>query len=146
LYYLGDDSGYDLLEHFINHRERSIPEIEKIWGVHIIRGRPFHETLLYLRSPRIEELLLARLRNSVREVDMHALAIARDREREVLPILVDHLNATNRVTRNDANEMLKRLTGQDFKFSPWRYPLAGKQIEALERWRAYVDEYLGEKK
>ena len=66
--------------------------------------------------------------------------------REVLPILVEHLNATNRGTRNDANEMLKRLTGQDFKFSPWRYPLAGKQIEALECWRAYVDEYLGEKK
>jgi hypothetical protein len=114
--------------------------------MHIRSGRPFHETLLYLRSPRIEELFLERLRNSVREVDMHALAIARDHEREVLPILVGHLNAHGRVTRNDAHEMLKRLTGQDFKFSPWRYPLAGKQIEALESWRAYVDEYLGEKK
>ncbi len=146
LYYLGDDSGYDLLEHFIKHGERSVPEIEKLWQAHISWGRPFHETLLYLRCPRIEELFLERLRNGVREVDMRALAIASAREREVLPILVEHLNSGSRVTRNEANEMLKRLTGQDFEFSPWRYPLAGKQIEAFECWRAYVDEYLGEKK
>jgi hypothetical protein len=136
LYYLGDDSGNDLLEHFIKHTERSAPEIEKLWAVHIRRGRPFHEALLYLRSPWTEELFLERLRNGVRKVDMQALTIARARQREVLPILVEQLNSRNRVTRDEANKMLKRLTGQDFGYSPWRYPLAGKQIEAVERWRS----------
>lgn len=135
LHYLGDDSGQDLLEHFIKHTERSVPEIEKLWGVHLRRGRPFHEALLYLRSPQIEELFLERLRNGVQRADMQALAIAQARQREVLPILVEHLNSRNRVTRDEANKMLKRLTGQDFGYSPWRYPLAGKQIEAVERWR-----------
>jgi hypothetical protein len=140
LYYLGDDSGYDLLEHFINHTERTVPEIEKHWHIYMLNldrslGRPFHEALLYLRSPRIEELFLERLRNGVRKADMQVLTIARARQREVLPILVEHLNSRNRVTRDEANKMLKRLTGQDFGYSPWRYPLADKQIEAVERWR-----------
>ncbi|MBL7152818.1 MAG: hypothetical protein ISS79_03815 [Phycisphaerae bacterium] len=161
LRYLGDDGGHDLLEHFINHTERSVPEIEKHWGMSwgnldTSRGRPFHEALLYLRSPQTEELFLERLRNGVREVDMRALAIARAREREVLPILVEHLNSGNGVTRDAANgvtrdaahEMLKRLTSQDFGYGyapSWGYPLGDEQIEAVERWSAYVVEYLAER-
>jgi len=149
LYYLGDDTGYDLLELFIKHEKHSVPETKKFWLRNIWNwdahwGRPFYEALLYLRSPQIEELFLDRLRNGVRKEDMQALTIARQRQREVLPILVEHLNSRGRGTRDDANKMLKRLTGEDFGFSPWRYPLAGKQIEALDNWRAYVDEYLAE--
>ncbi len=160
LRYLGDDSGHDLLEHFINHTERSVPEIKEHWSMYwrnmdTSRGRPFHEALLYLRSSQTEELFLERLRNGVREADMWALAIARAREREVLPILVDHLNSGNGVTRDAANgvsrdaahEMLKRLTGQDFGYGwkpSWGYPLDGEQIEAVEAWRDYVDEYLAQ--
>lgn len=153
LYYLGDDGGHDILEHFINHTERSIPEIEEHWSISwgnldTFGGRPFHEALLYLRSPQTEELFLERLRNDVRKVDMRALAIARAREREVLPILVEHLNSGNGVTRDAAHEMLKRLTSQDFGYGwqpSWGYPLNDEQIEAVERWRAYVDEYLAER-
>jgi len=160
LRYLGDDGGHDVLEHFINHTERSIPEIEEHWSMSwwnldTSGGRPFHEALLYLRSPQIEELLLERLRNSVQEVDMRALEIAQARQRDVLPILVEHINSGSRetrdvangATRNAAHEMLKRLTGQDFGYGwkpSWGYPLDGEQIEAVERWRAYVDEYLAE--
>jgi hypothetical protein len=148
LCYLGDDSGHDLLEYFINHTERSIPEIGRYWRIRYGAwtdpgADPFHEALLYLRSSQTEELFLERLRNGVREADMRALAIARAREREVLPILVEHLNSGNRETRDNAHEMLKRLTGQDFGYGPgWQYPLAGEQIEAVEHWRSYVADYL----
>lgn len=164
LRYLGDDGGHDVLEHFINHTERSIPEIDKHWSMRwwnldTSGGRPFHEALLYLRSSQTEELFLERLRNGVRKADMRALAIARARQRDVLPILVEHLNsgsrvkhdaandAANGVNRDAAHEMLKRLTGQDFGYGwqpSWGYPLNDEQIEAVERWRAYVDEYLAE--
>ncbi|MHC4648144.1 MAG: HEAT repeat domain-containing protein, partial [Planctomycetota bacterium] len=133
LYYLGDDTGYDLLQHFINHTERTVPEIEKywardMWNLHTRWGKPFHEALLYLRSPQTEELFLQRLRNGVRRADMQALAIAQARKPQVLPILVEHLTSPNRVTRRDANEMLKRLTGRNFEFNPWK-PV-GRQSEA----------------
>jgi hypothetical protein len=147
LYYLGDDTGYDLLELFIKHKKHSIPETKKFWLRNIWNwdarwGRPFYEALLYLRSPQIEELFVERLRNGIRKEDMQAVEIARAREQEALPILLEHLNNRDRVTRDEANKMLKTLTGQDFGFSPWRYPLAGKQIKAVEQWRAYVGDYL----
>jgi hypothetical protein len=158
LRYLGDDGGHDVLEHFINHTERSIPEIEEHWSMSWwnLDTSPFHEALLYLRSSQTEEPFLERLRNGVQEVDMRALEIAQARQSDVLPILVEHMNSGSRetrdvangATRNAAHEMIKRLTGQDFGYGwqpSWGYPLSDEQIEAVERWRAYVDEYLAER-
>jgi hypothetical protein len=36
--------------------------------------------------------------------------------------------------------MLKRLTGRNFEFNPWK-PV-GRQSEAVQRWRTYVEDYL----
>ncbi|MHC4647033.1 MAG: HEAT repeat domain-containing protein, partial [Planctomycetota bacterium] len=139
LYYLGDDSGYDLLEHFVNHTERSIPAIEARWHVDMHGGKPFHEAILYLRSPLTEDLFLERLRNGVGNGDKEALAIARSHQPEILPVLVEHLNSRGRTTRKNANQMLRQLTGKDFGFDPGKF--AFRQAEAIEQWRSYIEHY-----
>ncbi|MHC4387244.1 MAG: hypothetical protein ACYSX1_01405 [Planctomycetota bacterium] len=67
---------------------------------------------------------------------------AKQYERLLLPILVEQLNNTNRVTRKYVNALLKQLTGQDFGFEPDKFVL--QQIEAIDRWCAYVDDYLAQ--
>jgi hypothetical protein len=140
LYYLGDDTGYELLEHFINHTERSVPGIEMRWHVDMHGGKPLHDALVYLRSPDTDQLFLDRLRNGVGDKDIEAIEIAKAYEAEVLPILVDNLSSRHRGTRKNANDMLKRLTGKSFGFSPVMY--VGQQREAVEHWRSYVEQYL----
>jgi hypothetical protein len=140
LYYLGDDTGDDLLEHFINHTERSVPGIEMRWGVDMTGGEPFHATLLYLRSPQTDRLFIERLRNGVADKDIEALVIAEAYKNQVLPILVEHLTNRDRTTRKNAHNMLKRLTGQNFGFKPGEF--VSQQIEAIDHWRNYVEQYL----
>jgi len=142
LYYLGDDSGYDLLEHFVNHTERSVPGIEMRWHVDMHGGEPFHAALLYLRSPKTDQLFIGRLRNGVGDKDIEALVIAEAYKAEVLPILVEHLSSRNRTTRENAYDMLKGLTGKNFGFDPCRF--VGQQEESIEKWRSYVEQYLAE--
>ena len=57
LYSLGDDTGYELLEHFVNRTERSIPEIEMRWHIDMHGGRPFGDAVEYMKSPRTDALL-----------------------------------------------------------------------------------------
>jgi hypothetical protein len=139
LYYLGDESGYDLLEHFINHTERSIQQIEMRWRVDMHGGKPFHESLLYLRSPDTDQLFLHRLRNGVGDQDARAFEIVKAYKAEALPILVENLSNRHRGTRNKAKEMLNKLTGKSFGFDPGMY--AGQQQEAIEKWRSYIEGY-----
>jgi hypothetical protein len=142
LYYLGDDSGNELLEHFINHTERSVPGIEMRWHVDMSGGKPFHEALLYLRSPETDQLFIERLRNGVGDEDIKAIAIAETYKDQVLPILVEHLSSRDRTTREKSHDMLKRLTGKHFGFDPGKF--VGQQDEAIELWRSSVEQYLAE--
>ncbi|MHC4646760.1 MAG: HEAT repeat domain-containing protein, partial [Planctomycetota bacterium] len=63
LHYLGDDTGYELLEHFVNGAERSIPEVEMHVGRSWSVAEVFYRPLLYLRSARTDALLLESLRH-----------------------------------------------------------------------------------
>ncbi|HUT31238.1 MAG TPA: HEAT repeat domain-containing protein [Sedimentisphaerales bacterium] len=142
LYSLGDDTGYELLEYFVDGAERSIPELEQRWGGDIGSGEAFSPITGYLRSPRTDALLLECLRRG--GVDAYTLRSSSsffiDHEREILPILVDNLESKDRKVRSHASKVLKRVTGQDFGFKPERF--AGQQNEAVGRWRSYVEDYL----
>ena len=140
LYYLGDDSGYDLLEHFINHTERSIQQINLRWRIDMYGGQPFQEALLYLRSPRIDQLFLDRLRNGLGDRVIEAFGIVKAHKAQALPILVENLSSRHRGTRMKTKEMLNKLTGKSFGFDPGMY--VGQQQEAIEKWRSFVEDYL----
>jgi len=91
-------------------------------------------------------LLLEKLRYGLDSGDTYAFGISssfvEDYNGQILAILVDQLSSRDLTTRKYANEILKRLTGQDFGFQPERF--VGQQTEAIEKWRSYVDEYLDE--
>jgi hypothetical protein len=151
LYYLGDDTGSDLLEHFRNHTERSIPEIEMEWDPWKKCGEIFFQyPLMYLRSPRTEELLFERLRDLRHGFDTnyrggdygYGRASLKPHQQQVLPILVEQLDSEDREVRNCANRLLEELTGRDFGFRKDRF--AGQQDHIIERWRDYVDDYLAQ--
>jgi hypothetical protein len=151
LYCLGDDTGYELLQHFANGTARSLPQIHPMGG-HWIWHQIFEAPALYLRSPRTDELLLQSFRSSyfcpctfyaiAHKVGSGMCAFAREHEREVLPILVDQLSNRNPATRKYVNALLKHLTGEDFGFEPEKFAL--QQTDAIDRWRDYVDNYLAE--
>jgi hypothetical protein len=144
LYSLGDDTGYELLEYFLNDTERCIVELEERWGYDIGSHEAFSPLIGYLRSPRTDALLIECLRRG--RVDKYELypssPFFMDHEREILPILVDNLESKDRRARRYANGILKEVTGQDFGFKPDRF--VGQQTEAVERWRSYVEQYLEE--
>ncbi len=151
LYSVGDDTGFELLKHFVNHTERSVPEIEARWGVDLASGYGFQAAIATcLRSPRTDELLLERLRRGMDAADrkeymLHS-SFFRDYEHELLPVAIGHLSSKNRKSRRYAHDMLKSMTFfrklpvPDFGFNPDRFP--GQQDEAIERWRSYVEDYL----
>jgi HEAT repeat protein len=136
LYSIGDDTGHELLEHFVNGTERSIPEIEVLWHSGW-REEVFQVPVLYLGSPRTDALLLESFR---RHAPSCGPDIAKRYRREILPLLVDQLSNRDREARRKANASLKEVTGQDFGFQPDKFVL--QQTEAIERWRRHVKDYL----
>lgn len=149
LYYLGDDTGYELVEHFVNHTERSIPEVEMEWDPYKKCGEVFFQyPLMYLRSPRTEALLFERLRDLRHGFDTnyrcgdygYGCAFLKPHKQQILPILVEQLRSEDREVRKCANRLLKELTGRDFGFCKDRF--AGQQDDIIERWSSYVDDYL----
>ena len=92
-----------------------------------------------------DALLFEKLRHGLDSGDTYAFGISgfvEDYKGQILAILVDQLSSRDRTTRKYANEILKRLTGQDFGFEPDRF--VGQQDEVIEQWRTYVDNYLNE--
>jgi len=152
LYYLGDDTGYEYLEHFVNHTERSVPEIEIQWGrTWGSSDEVFQKPLLYLRSHRTDALLLESLRHSYFRPEgsytgddrrYYAYAFAKEYQKQILPILVDRLSSRDRTTRKYANKLLERLTAQDFGFQAEKFVC--QQEKAIGRWREYINDYLAD--
>lgn len=150
LYYLGDDTGYELVEHFVNHTERSIPEVEMEWDPYEKCGEVFFQyPLIYLCSPRTEALLFERLQDlrhgfntNYRPGDYgYGYAFLKQPRQQVLPILVEQLDSEYREVRKCANRLLKELTGRDFGFRDDRF--AGQQDQRIARWRGYIEQYIG---
>jgi HEAT repeat protein len=151
LYSLADDSGYELLEHFVNGTEFSLAQFEDFGGAWPWL-EVFEPSVVYLRSPGTDELLLESYRSShfhprpdydwADRIQHETYTFARQYERQLLPILVEQLNNRNRATRKYVNALLRRLTDQDFGFRADKYVL--QQDESIERWGAYVDDYLAQ--
>jgi hypothetical protein len=59
LHALGDDTAYDLIQHFAEATERALSEVEKRWFYDMSDG-VFTEPLRYLHSPRTDALLKTR--------------------------------------------------------------------------------------
>ncbi|MCC6490059.1 MAG: hypothetical protein IT364_21410 [Candidatus Hydrogenedentes bacterium] len=96
-----------------------------------------------LRSPEIDALYLDALRSGKHQFLPQSIVksgIANDRKSDVLPILVDLLSNRDQLLRGDANEALRRLTGQDFGYNGRE--VVAHQQDAIAKWRAYVEEYL----
>jgi HEAT repeat protein len=152
LYYLGDDTGYELLEHFVNGTERSIPEVEMHWGRSWSLAEVFHRPLLYLRSADTDALLLESLGHhgfphediggTGNDSRYYAYAFAKEYKHQILPILVEQLFSNDGKVRESADGLLRRLTGQNFGFQPDKFVF--QQTEPIERWRSYVEDYLAE--
>jgi HEAT repeat protein len=149
LYYLGDDTGYELLEHFVNGTQRSLPEVEMHLGRYWSLEEAFYMPLLYLRSPHTDALLLESLHHhgfphegiggTGNVSRYYAYAFAKEYKSQILPILVEQLAGRHRRT---AKSLLQRLTRQNFGFDADKYVL--QQTEPIERWRTYVDDYLAQ--
>jgi hypothetical protein len=148
LYYLGDDTGYELVEHFASHTERSVPDIEMQWDYWKGCSEIFQLPLMYLRSPRTDALLFRRIQDlrhwfstNFRLGDYgYGYAFLKEHKQQALPVIVEQLDSRNREARKCANRTLKELTGRDCGFRDDRF--AGQQDQVIHRWRAYVEEYL----
>jgi hypothetical protein len=125
LYSLGDDTGYELLEHFVNGTEHSIAEFEERVGGDIGENEAFYPIAIYLRSPRGDGLLLEYLRRT--GYAHFGTSFFADHARAVLPIVVHRLH--NPAHKNRRHET-QRFVGQ--------------QDEQIERWRSYVERYLAQ--
>jgi len=142
LYYNGDKTGERLLRHFVEGTHRSFPEIEIRWHVDLAGGTAFQSVInSYLRSELTDALLLEKLTYYVDNADTNIeSSFFKGYKREILGILIEQLNSSNRSTRGHAHDMLQKATGQNFGFQPDRY--AGQQEEAIQRWRAYITKEL----
>jgi hypothetical protein len=148
LYYLGDDTGNELVEHFANHTERSVHDIEMQWDYWKGCSEIFQLPLMYLRSPRTDALLFGRIQDlrhwfstNFRLGDYgYGYAFVKEHKQQALPVIVEQLVSKNREARKCANRTLKELTGRDFGFRDDRF--AGQQGQVIQRWRAYIEEYL----
>jgi hypothetical protein len=150
LYSLGDDTGYELIEHFVNHTERSVPEIELEWDQWKGCAEIYEWVLKYLASDRTKALLLERLRDLRHGYTTdwalgdygYGYEFLKEHRQHILPIIVEQLASTDRDTRDHADRLLRELTGRDFGFRDDRF--AGQQDDIIERWRTYIDDYLAE--
>lgn len=138
LYYLGDDTGYDLLAHFVNNTQRSVPDIELRWHWDLASGA-FQQAIKYLHSPRTDALMLEKMRHGLNHDTQYVCtgSFFEKYKSEVLGILVDQLSSKDRETRKEANSILQKLTGQDFGFQPSRF--SGQQEEAIAKWQKYIE-------
>ncbi|MBN1974051.1 MAG: hypothetical protein JW787_10465 [Sedimentisphaerales bacterium] len=156
LYYLGDDTGLELLKPIVNNTYLQTPEIAIRVSMDLSISDVFQEPILtYLRSKRTDALLLEKLSsylyigddNAVVEFaapdyfsDMnysyHAAAFCRDYTDQIIQILFMHLSSRDKESRTRANDYLKKLTGQDFGFDPAKYH--GFQENIVQQWKDYL--------
>lgn len=148
LYYLGDDTGRELVEHFVKHTERSLPDVEMHWDSHYGCDDLFRVPLMYLRSPRTDAILIESLNHFHHPFGTnrcggnygYGFAFLKQYKYETLPIIVEQLTSPSRKVRESANGILRDITGQDFGFN--KDTFAGQQDDIIERWRMYINNYL----
>lgn len=144
LYYNGDKTGYKLLRCIVEGTYFSVPDIAIRWGHDISDGTVFQDIIKsYLRNELTDALWLEKLTYYIDRADAEIMSdtniesgFFKDHRREILDIVVEQLDNRNLATRQFAQEILQKVTGQYFGFDSGRY--AGQQEEIIQRWREYL--------
>jgi hypothetical protein len=147
LYYLGDDTGWSIIEPLINntyieHSEVAI-QLERNFSMSSILQHPITRGLL--GSERTEALLIEKMRNYL-DLDQYALFVDPGNKNEttkffekykseIMPILIDQLSSPSAVTRAASIDFLRKITGKDFGFQP-KIQYSQKQI--IQQWKDYI--------
>ncbi|MBN2589073.1 MAG: hypothetical protein JXA96_04370 [Sedimentisphaerales bacterium] len=145
LYYLGDNTGQELIDAYVKGSYKQIPEYAIRNGYDYSDGQLFQAHIISsLRSEKTDALILEKLQNYVDFWDCHSMLssqINRDffeeYKKQILPILVNQLNNRNKDTCSNAHGILKEATGQDFGFDPEKYH--GYQDDIIQQWRDYIE-------
>ncbi|MDZ4858891.1 MAG: HEAT repeat domain-containing protein [Candidatus Hydrogenedentes bacterium] len=138
LYALGDDTGSELVVLFEQHRELENEEIAARWRVDI--SGDFHHATRYLENPRLDAVLLNRLKQGFGEGDHDVVSyegFVNANKSMILPALADNLDHENPRLRRDADRLLRQITRQKFDFDPDKSPR--NQAEAIANWRAWLN-------
>ncbi len=144
LYYNGDKTGEKLLRHIIEGTYRNVPDLAIRLRTIIEDGTVFQDTVKsYLRNELTDALWLEKLTYYIDHADAEVIIdrdieseFLNDHRREILRIMVAQLNSIKLETRQYAQEILQKTTGQYFGFDSGRY--AGQQEEIIQRWREYL--------
>ena len=145
LYYNGDKTGEILLRHIVEGTHRSVPDIAIRWGHDISDGTVFQDIIKsYLRNELTDALWLEKLTYYIDRADAEIISdtniesgFFKEHRREILDIMVEQLDNRNLATRQFAQEILQKATGQYFGFDSGRY--AGQQEEIVQKWREYIN-------
>ncbi|MCC6698808.1 MAG: hypothetical protein IT365_24500 [Candidatus Hydrogenedentes bacterium] len=145
LYALGDDTGKDIIDLYVNHQELTNTEIAARWRIDLFGD--FHSAARYLENPRTDEALLQRLRNGFADGDGDVNAyrkFLKAHESILLPIFVENLSSKDSRLRRDAFDLLRRFHEEKDNYDPDKPPQ--QQTEAINQIREKVSTYLANPK
>jgi hypothetical protein len=142
LYYVGDNTGWELIEPLIEDPYFSGSVAESIHGISI--NTILYEPITrYLQSKRTYALLLKRMKNYFSNDDRYALFnqgasdFLSSNKKEIMHILVNHLNSPYAIERSAAIVCLREITGQNFGFQPKKQ---FGQEESIRNWKNYIEQ------
>jgi hypothetical protein len=145
LYALGDDTGKDIVDLYVNHQELTNTEIAARWRIDLFGD--FHSAARYLENPRTDEALLQRLRNGFADGDRDVRSyhkFLKANESTLLPIFVENLTNKDPGLRRDAYNLLRRFHDSTDSYDPDKPPQ--QQTEAINQIREKVSAYLANPK
>ncbi len=137
LYALGDDTGKDIVQKFAEHRELEDPEIAARWRIDLIGV--FHDAARFLESPRVDAVLLERIKRGMDDSDHNISsyrAFVNTNKRIILEALLVNLESRNPRLRADAARLLEEITNEKSEYDPDVLPR--NQQEAIQQWRNRV--------
>lgn len=137
LYAQGDDTGIELVRSFAEHHELENEEIAARWRVDLFGE--FHRAARMLESPRVDAILLERIKRGMDESDHDVLpyyTFVEANKSAILQALVVNLESKKLRLREDAARMLQDITGMKSDYDPEKLPR--DQEDAIMEWRSRV--------
>ncbi len=141
LYALGDETGKELVDLFINHQEFTNTKIVARWRIDLFGD--FHHAARYLEDPRTDEALLQRLSRGFSDSDGELTAypeFVKAHAETLLPIFLENLSNKDVMSRHAAIQLLQRYVDAETDYSPDSPPR--RQTAAINHIRDQVDAYL----
>lgn len=137
LYALGDDTGNDIVQKFAEHRELEDSEIAARWRIDLIGV--FHDAARLLENPRIDTVVLERIKRGMDDSDHNISSYKTFVETNkgiVLEALLINLESRNPRLRTDAARLLEGITNEKSKYDPDVLPR--NQQDAIQQWSSRV--------